>query len=70
MERFEEKKITTWHTFWPKLEKIIFSQKKKNAFRIFQETKLSYISGNVNPKKLLIFQKVTFRARKEKRTHS
>ena len=59
---------------------LIFSQKK--TFLIFQKTespkkffytpgtKLSYISGNGNTKKLLIFQKVTFRARKVKRTHS
>ena len=31
---------------------------------------LSYISGNVNPKKLLTFQEVTFRARKVNITHS
>ena len=31
---------------------------------IFQEKELSYISGNANPKKCLIFQEVTFRARK------
>ena len=31
---------------------------------IFQEKELSYISGNANPKKSLIFQEVTFRARK------
>ena len=30
---------------------------------------LSYISGNGNPKKLLIFQEVTFRTRKMKKTH-
>ena len=47
---------------------IIFSQKK--AFLMLQETKLSYISGNSNPKKLLIFQEVTFQAQKMKRTHS
>ena len=33
---------------------------------IFQETELSYISGNRNFKKLVIFQEVTFRARKSK----
>ena len=33
-------------------------------FLIFQEKELSYISGNANPKKSLIFQEVTFRARK------
>ena len=33
---------------------------------IFQEKKLSCISGNGNPKKLLIFQEVIFRARKMK----
>ena len=36
-------------------------------FLIFQETELFYISGNVNPKKLLIFQEVTFQARKNKK---
>ena len=35
---------------------------------IFQETELSYISENRNPKKLLISQEVTFRARKIKKT--
>ena len=33
-------------------------------FLIFQETEFSYISGNGNPKKLLIFQEVTFQAQK------
>ena len=37
-------------------------------FLVFQETELSYILGNGNPKKLLLFQKVTFRARKKKPT--
>ena len=39
---------------------------------IFQEMELSYISGNGSPKKLLIFQEVTFRARKmkKKKKHS
>ena len=32
-------------------------------FHIFQETELFYISGNKNPEKL-IFQEVTFQARK------
>ena len=36
-------------------------------FLIFLERKLFYISGNVNPKKLLIFQEVTFQARKNKK---
>ena len=40
----------------------------------FQETenskKIPYISRNENPKKLFIFQEVTFRARNIKRTHS
>ena len=50
----------------------LFSQKKaflifretettKKLF-IFQETELSYISGNGNPKKLLIFQEVISQA--------
>ena len=59
---------------------LIFSQKK--AFLIFpetetppkifvfQETELAYISGNGNPKKLLIFQEVTFQARKIKKNQS
>ena len=34
-------------------------------FLMFQETELSFISGKGNPKKLLIFQEVTFQARKK-----
>ena len=60
---------------------LIFSQKK--AFLIFREIELSYISGNGNTekipyisgngiffylRKLLIFQEVTLRVRKVKRT--
>ena len=42
---------------------LIFREREtsKKLF-IFQETELTYIPGNGNPKKLLIFQKVTFRA--------
>ena len=59
---------------------LIFFQKK--AFLIFRETetlkkffifweeKLSYISGNGNPKKFLIFQEKIFRARKMKKSRS
>ena len=47
----------------------IFSQKQ--AFAIFQETetpkKIPFISVNGNPKKLLLLQEVTFRARKMKK---
>ena len=39
-------------------------------FFIFEEAELSYILGNENPKKLLIFQEATFQARKTKRTDS
>ena len=51
---------------------LIFSQKKAflifaETETVFQETELSYISGNGNPKKLLIFQEVTFQARKIKK---
>ena len=72
-------KVATQHTFKPKLEKkpalkkfFIFSQTKFSLYfrkmnsPVFQEKKLSYISGNGNPKKLLIFQEVIFRARKMK----
>ena len=45
---------------------LIFSQKK--GFVIFGEMKLSYISEN--GKNVVIFQEVTFRAQKVKRTHS
>ena len=38
-----------------------------NKFFIFQETEFSYIWGNGNPKKLLILQEITFRARKIKK---
>ena len=34
---------------------------------MFQGTELSYISGNGNPKKLFIFQEVTFQAQKIKK---
>ena len=34
---------------------------------MFQETELSYISGNGKPKNLLIFQEVNFRAQKKKK---
>ena len=33
---------------------------------IFSKESFSYISGNGNPQKLLIFQEATFRARKKK----
>ena len=36
-------------------------------FLIFQETELFYISGSGNPKKLIIFQEVTFPAQKIKK---
>ena len=39
-------------------------------FLIFQETELSYISGNGNSKRLLISQEVTFRPRRIKKIHS
>ena len=42
-------------------------KKKKKKIIIFQEMELSHISGNGSPKKLLIFQEVTFRARKMKK---
>ena len=42
--------------------------KTPKKFLIFQETEPSYISGNGNPKKPLMFPEVTFRARKIKRT--
>ena len=55
---------------------LIFSQKKAvlifqgteapKKFLIFQETELFYISENGKPKKLIMFQEVTFRARKIK----
>ena len=50
----------------PNIKKFLsFSQKK--AFLIFQEMELSYISGNGNPKNLLIFEEVTFLAWKMKK---
>ena len=51
---------------------LVFSQKK--AFLISREMetpkKIPYISRNVSPKKMLIFQEVIFRARKMKKFHS
>ena len=35
---------------------------------MFQKTELSYISRNGNPKKLLLFQEVTFRVFAQKKT--
>ena len=53
----------------PNIKKFLsFSQKK--AFLIFQEMELSYISGNGNPKNLLIFEEVTFLAWKMKKKRS
>ena len=50
---------------------LIFRETKTpKKFLIFQETELFYISRNGNPKKILIFQKVTFRARKMEKPHS
>ena len=51
---------------------LMFRENKyhRKKFVLFQETELSYISGNGNPKKLLIFQEVTFQAQKIKRNHS
>ena len=42
----------------------------KESFSDIWETELFYISGNGNPKKILIFQIVTFRARKMEKPDS
>ena len=48
---------------------IIFQETEvPNKFLTFKGTKPFYISGNGNPKKLLIFQEVTFRAQMMKKT--
>ena len=39
---------------------------KKFFLKFFSKESLSYISGNGNPKKLLMFQEVTFQAQKIK----
>ena len=39
------------------------SSSNNKRFLIFQEAEFSYISAIGNPKKLLIFQKITFQAR-------
>ena len=50
-------------TFCQKKNFLIFRETETpRKFFIFQETKLSSIFGNGNPKKLLKLQKVTFRA--------
>ena len=46
---------------------IFWETEAPKNFSIFQEMELSHISGNGSPKKLLIFQEVTFRARKMKK---
>ena len=45
-------------------------RKKKKKKKKKKEEKKPYISGDGNPKKLLIFQEVTFRAQKIKKAHS
>ena len=59
---------------------LIFSQKKAflifretekpTNFLMFQETESFHISGNGNPRKLLIFQEVTFQAQQIKKRDS
>ena len=74
---FLKKKIFLYFGKWNFL--IFQKRETPKKFLIFQETelfhksengnpgKISYISGNGNPEKLLIFQEVTFRARKIKK---
>ena len=57
MERFA--KIATQLTFW--------SQPSKCFTKKARSKKVSFISGNGKPKKLLIFQEVTFQAQKAKK---
>ena len=38
------------------------NENPEKKFLIFQETELFYILGNGHPKKLLVFQKLTFQA--------
>ena len=45
---------------------IFWEMETPKKFVILQQTGLSYISGNENPKKRLIFQKVTFRSKNKK----
>ena len=60
--------VTGNGTFLYFLERKLFLYFGKQ-FLIFQETEFFYISGNGNPEKLLIFQKVNFRSRKNKKIH-
>ena len=47
---------------------VIFWETETPKKFLFQKAKLSYISGKGNPQKFLIFQEVTFRDRKIKKT--
>ena len=46
---------------------LVHESETRKKFLLFQETELSYISGNRNPKKLFIFQEVTFRTWKNEK---
>ena len=57
--------------FFQKKAFLIFREMETlKKFPIFLEVRLSYISGNGNPKKFLIFQEKIFRARKMKKSRS
>ena len=57
--------IKKFLTFSQKKAFLIFEETETpKKFPIFQKTELSYISGNGNSKKLLIFQERTFRVKK------
>ena len=58
---FSGSNIKKFLIYSQKKDFLIFSESEtlKNFF-IFQETELSYIPGNGKPKKLVIFQEVTF----------
>ena len=55
--------------FFQKKGFLIFQETEtSDKIFIFQETELSHISGNGNPKKFLIIHEVTFQARKIKKS--
>ena len=51
----------------PRKKKKLIEKKKPEKFLMFQKTELSYVSRNGNPKKLLLFQEVTFRVPAQKK---
>ena len=64
---FQKNRFLTFRKKETPKEKKTDRKKKPEKFLMFQKTELSYISRNGNPKKLLLFQEVTFRVFAQKK---